>query len=121
MKQILIDIIESFADKKIIFSNEEQLQFQMAIELSKNGYDVSLEVLSMENNEKMYTDIVVKNKDNTYTAIELKYKLQDNDIIKINTNKTSTPSREWINMAYTAQAKNKIKNFYSKREKDGQK
>ena len=38
--------------------------------------------------------------------VPLDYKLQDNDIIKINTNKSSFPSREWINMAYTQQAKN---------------
>ena len=50
--------------------------------------------------------------------VPLDYKLQDNDIIKINTNKTSTPSREWINMAYTAQAKNKIKGFFNKIDKE---
>lgn len=93
MKQILTDIIESFAKKEIIFSNEEQLQFQMAIELGKNGADVSLEVLSMENNEKMYTDIVVKNRDDTsYTAIELKYKLQDNDLIYTTQNGNKHPT-----------------------------
>ena len=48
----------------------------------------------------------------------LHYVLQDNDIIKINTNKTSTPSREWINMAYTAQARNKIKSFFNKIDKE---
>lgn len=50
--------------------------------------------------------------------VPLDYKLQDNDIIKINTNKTSTPSREWINMAYTAQAKNKIKAFFNRIDKE---
>ena len=50
--------------------------------------------------------------------VPLDYKLQDNDIVKINTNKTSTPSREWINMAYTAQAKNKIKSYFNRIDKE---
>jgi len=50
--------------------------------------------------------------------VPLDYKLQDNDIIKINTNKASTPSREWINMAYTAQAKNKIKAYFNRIDKE---
>ncbi|MBE6139767.1 MAG: bifunctional (p)ppGpp synthetase/guanosine-3',5'-bis(diphosphate) 3'-pyrophosphohydrolase [Firmicutes bacterium] len=50
--------------------------------------------------------------------VPLDYKLQDNDIIKINTNKASTPSKEWINMAYTAQARNKIKAFFNRIDKE---
>jgi len=50
--------------------------------------------------------------------VPLDYKLNDNDIIKINTNKNSYPSREWINMAYTSQAKNKIKSFFNKIDKE---
>jgi GTP pyrophosphokinase len=51
--------------------------------------------------------------------VPLDYKLRDNDIIKINTNKNSAgPSREWINMAYTSQAKNKIKAFFNKIDKE---
>lgn len=51
--------------------------------------------------------------------VPLDYELQDNDIIKINTNKNSSgPSREWINMAKTSQAKNKIKAFFNKIDKD---
>ena len=50
--------------------------------------------------------------------VSLDYKLQDNDIVKINTNKASTPSREWINMAYTAQAKNKIKGYFNRIDKE---
>ncbi len=50
--------------------------------------------------------------------VPLDYKLQDNDIVKINTNKTQTPSREWVNIAYTAQAKNKIKAYFNKIDKE---
>ena len=51
--------------------------------------------------------------------VPLDYVLNDGDIIKINTNKNSTgPSREWIDMAFTSQAKNKIKSFYNKIDKE---
>ena len=50
--------------------------------------------------------------------VPLDYKLQDNDIVKINTNKNSLPSREWISMAYTAQAKNKIKAYFNRIDKE---
>jgi len=47
------------------------------------------------------------------------YKLKTGDIIKINTSKLSKgPNKDWLNFVTTSQAKNKIKNFYSKREKD---
>lgn len=50
--------------------------------------------------------------------VPLDYQLEDNDIVKINTNNNSTgPSREWINMAKTTSAKNKIKDFYKKIDK----
>lgn len=51
--------------------------------------------------------------------VPLDYELKNNDIIKINTNKNSFgPSREWIQMAKTTGAKNKIKSFYRKIEKE---
>ena len=53
------------------------------------------------------------------SIVPLDYELQDNDIIKINTNKNSIgPSKEWINMAKTYQAKNKIKSFFNKIDKE---
>jgi len=51
--------------------------------------------------------------------VPLDYELKDNDIIKINTNKNSNgPSKEWISMAKTNSAKNKIKNFFNKIDKE---
>ena len=51
--------------------------------------------------------------------VPLDYKLKENDIVKINTNKNSKgPSKEWIKMAFTTHAKNKIKSFYSKIDKN---
>lgn len=53
------------------------------------------------------------------SIVPFDYKLKDNDIVKIITNKNSPgPSREWINMAHTTQAKNKIKAFYNKLDKE---
>ena len=50
--------------------------------------------------------------------VPLDYKLKDNDIVKINTNKSSTPSKEWLNIVKTTQAKNKIKAFFNKTIKE---
>ena len=53
------------------------------------------------------------------SIVPLDYVLQNNDIVKINTNKNSVgPSKEWINMAYTSQAKSKIKAFFNKTQKE---
>ena len=50
--------------------------------------------------------------------VRLNYELKSNDIVKINTNKSSTPSKEWINMVKTTQARNKIKSFFTKNERE---
>ena len=50
--------------------------------------------------------------------VPLNYVLKTGDIIKINTNKNSKPSKDWLNFVITSQAKNKIKSYYSKLEKD---
>ena len=53
------------------------------------------------------------------SIVPLDYELKDNDIVKINTNKNSTgPSKEWLNIAKTTRAKNKIKSFFTKGEKE---
>ena len=50
--------------------------------------------------------------------VPLNYELKDNDIVKINTNKSSTPSKEWINMVKSTQTKNKIRSFFTKNDRD---
>ena len=50
--------------------------------------------------------------------VPLDYKLKSNDIIKINTNKNSSPSQEWLNIVKTSQAKNKIKAYFNKTSKE---
>ncbi len=50
--------------------------------------------------------------------VPLDYHLQDDDIIKINVNNNSVgPSKEWINIAKTTQAKNKIRAFFNRTDK----
>ena len=53
------------------------------------------------------------------SIVPFDYTLKNGDIIKVNTSKLSKgPNKDWLNFVVTSQAKNKIKNFYSKREKD---
>lgn len=51
--------------------------------------------------------------------VPLNYELQDNDIVKINTNKNSSgPSYEWLNIVKTNQARNKIRGFFNRIDKE---
>lgn len=50
--------------------------------------------------------------------VPLSYELQDNDIVKINTNKNSNPSMEWLKFVKTNSAKSKIKSYFSKKDQD---
>lgn len=50
--------------------------------------------------------------------VPLNYELKDNDIVKINTNKASTPSKEWINMVKSTATRNKIKAFFTKNDRE---
>jgi GTP pyrophosphokinase len=51
--------------------------------------------------------------------VSLDYELKDGDIVKININKNSKgPSKEWINIVKTSQARSRIKSFYTKIDKE---
>lgn len=50
--------------------------------------------------------------------VPLDYHLNDSDIVKIITNKTSTPSKEWINFVKSTTTKNKIRSFFTKSERE---
>ena len=50
--------------------------------------------------------------------VSLDYALHDGDIVKINTSKEANPNKEWLGFVKTSQAKNKIKSFFSKKDKE---
>lgn len=50
--------------------------------------------------------------------VPLDYKLNDNDIVKIMTDKNSSPNKDWINFVRTTAAKSKIKAYFSKQDKE---
>ena len=50
--------------------------------------------------------------------VPLNYELKDNDIVKINTNKNSIPSKEWLNIAKSTATKSKIRSFFTKNDRE---
>lgn len=53
------------------------------------------------------------------SIVPLDYELKNNDIVKINTSKSSKgPSQEWLNIVKSTQTRNKIRAFFSKNEKE---
>ena len=53
------------------------------------------------------------------TIVPFDYVLKTGDIIKVNTSKSSKgPNKDWLNFVVPSQARNKIKAFYTKREKN---
>ncbi len=51
--------------------------------------------------------------------VPLDYELKNNDIVRINTNKNQVgPSLSWLDIVYTSSAKNKIKSYFNKIDKE---
>ena len=86
------------------------------LELPKNAtpIDFAYKVHS-EVGDKMIGAIVNDN------IVPLNYKLQSGDIVKINTSKASKgPNKSWAKFCITAQARNHIRSYYSKLDKESQ-
>jgi len=49
--------------------------------------------------------------------VPLNHELENNDIVKIKTNSNATPNKDWLAFVKTSQAKNKIKSYFSKKER----
>ena len=50
--------------------------------------------------------------------VPLSYELRNDDVVNIKTNNNSTPNKDWLSFVKTSQAKNKIKAFFSKQDKE---
>lgn len=50
--------------------------------------------------------------------VPLNYELKNNDIVKIKTSSSATPNKDWLTFVKTSQAKNKIKSYFSKQERN---
>ena len=50
--------------------------------------------------------------------VPLSYELHDNDIVSIKTSNQAKPNKDWLNIVKTSQAKNKIKAYFSKQDKE---
>jgi len=129
--------------KNLMKGMEEKLQFFRSImEIDENSEEIDTKMEDLKDTIYVYTpkgDVIelpngstpidfayrvhTKVGDSMVGAIvneqivPLDYILQDNDVIKINTNKTSTPSKNWLDIAYTNQAKNKIRAYFNKIDK----
>ncbi len=50
--------------------------------------------------------------------VPLSYELHNDDIVKIKTSNTAKPNKDWLSIVKTPQAKNKIKAYFSKKDKE---
>ena len=107
---------EMFADK----INNETKKSKPYNSLEKLAEDAVKNIeIKKAPKRKSYEEVKAITGKDLYTHPLIVETYLDNDIVKINTNKNSPgPSREWIDMAYTQQAKNKIRAFFNKIDKD---
>ena len=52
------------------------------------------------------------------SIVPLNYELNDGDIVKINTSNSAKPNKDWLGFVKTTQAKNKIKSYFSKIDRE---
>ena len=83
------------------------------IELPKGATPIDFAYKIHTNVGETTTGAIVNN-----AIVPLNYELKNNDIVRIITNKNATPSPEWVNIVKATTTRNKIKNFFSKNEKE---
>ncbi len=110
-----VDFINSI--KKDILTNDSIYVYTpkgdvMELPVGSTPVDFAYKVHS-EVGDSMVGSIVNDN------IVPLDYVLHTGDIIKVNTSKSSKgPNRDWLNFVVTSQARNKIKSFFTKQDKD---
>ena len=99
---------ELFSDLIFVFSPKGDV-----MELPKDSTPIDFAFRVHTNvGEKMVAAIVNEN------IVPIDYKLQDGDIVKIKTDPNSKPNKDWLNVVKTTQAKNKIKSYFSKIDRE---
>ena len=120
------NLIDSYAndesDEHFVKTMEEELLSELiyvftpkgdVMELPKDSTPIDFAFRVHTNvGEKMVGAIVNEN------IVPLDYKLQDGDIVKIKTDPNSKPNKDWLNIVKTTQAKNKIKSYFSKIDRE---
>ena len=51
------------------------------------------------------------------SIVPLAYELNDNDIVRIKTSASASPNKDWLTFVKTSHARNKIRSFFSKKDK----
>ena len=83
------------------------------IELPKNSTPIDFAYRIHSNVGNKTVGAIVNDK-----MVPLDTTLKDNDVVKIMTQSTATPNKDWLNFVQTSQAKNNIKSYFSKIAKD---
>ena len=100
---------ELFSDKVYVYTTKGDI-----IELPKGSTPIDFAYRVHTRVGETTVGAIVNN-----NMVPLNSELKNNDIVKIITNKNSPgPSKEWLNIVASTQAKNKIKAFFTKSERD---
>ena len=83
------------------------------VELPKGATPIDFAYRIHSNVGDTTTGAIVNNK-----IVTLDSELSDGDIVNIKTSTNANPSKEWLSFVKTSQAKNKIKSYFSKQDKE---